>query len=78
MARGDKNPLSKGRDKTAYKTMLYQPPFSSLHTVFDTISSDIDKILSGSISSTLSAFGNFKTHPKDCYSSKNNRTNDFN
>ena len=43
----------------------YQSPSSSLSTVFDSISSSIDEVLSVNPSSNMFVFGNFNFHHKD-------------
>ena len=46
--------------------LLYQSPSSSLCTVFDAISSNIDEFLSVNPSANVFVFGDFKVHHKDC------------
>ena len=49
----------------SYFFFLYQLPFSSLWAVFDSISSNIDVIVSINSSANLSVFGDFNAHHKD-------------
>ena len=44
---------------------LYRSPSSSLCTVFDSISSDIDEVLSINSSANMFVFGEFNVHQKD-------------
>ena len=44
---------------------LYQSPPSTLCMVFDSISSNIDEVLSISLSANVFVFGNFNIHHKD-------------
>ena len=44
---------------------LYRPPSSSLCTIFDSISSNIDEVLSINPSANVFVFGNFNIHRKD-------------
>ena len=48
-----------------YFFFLYQSPFSSLCTVFDSILSNIDEVLSISPSANFFVFGDFNVHHKD-------------
>ena len=54
---------------------LYQSPSSSLCTVFDSISSNIDEVLSINPSANAFVFGDFNVHHKNCltYSDGTNR-----
>ena len=45
---------------------LYQSPSSSLCTIFDSISSNIDEVLSINPSANVFTFGDFNVHHKDC------------
>ena len=49
----------------SYFFLLYQSPSSSLCTVFDSISSNIDEVLSTNRSANVLVFGHFKVHHKD-------------
>ena len=49
-----------------YFFLLYQSPSSSLCTVFDAISSNIDEFLSVNPSANVFVFGDFNVHHKDC------------
>ena len=49
----------------SYFFFLYQSPSSSLCTVFDTISSNINKVLSINLSAKVFVFGDFNVHQKD-------------
>ena len=49
----------------SYSFFLYRSPSSSLCTVFDSISSDIDEVLSINPSSNVFVFGDFNVHHKD-------------
>ena len=49
----------------SYFFFLYQPPFSSLCTVFYSISSNIDEVLSINPSANLFIFEGFNVHYKD-------------
>ena len=59
----------------SYFFFLYQSPSSTLCTVFDSISSNIDEVLSINPSANVFVFGNFNVHHKDCltYSSGTDR-----
>ena len=59
----------------SYFFFLYQSPSSSLCTVFDSISSNIDEVLSINLSANVLVFGDFKVHHKDwlTYSSGTDR-----
>ena len=48
-----------------YFFFLYQSPFSSLCTVFDSFSSNIDEVLSINPSANVFVFGDFNVHHKD-------------
>ena len=48
-----------------YFFFLYQSPSSSLCTVFDSISSNIDEVLSINPSANVFVFGDFNYHPKN-------------
>ena len=48
-----------------YFFFLYQSPSLSLGTVFDSVSSNIDEVLSISPSANVFVFGDFNVHPKD-------------
>ena len=49
----------------SYFFFLYQSPSSSLCTVFDSISSNIDEVLSTNPSANVFVFGDFNVHHKD-------------
>ena len=49
----------------SYFFFLYQSPSSSLCTVFDSISSNIDEVLSINPSASVFVFGDFNVHHKD-------------
>ena len=49
----------------SYFFFLYQSPSSSLYTVFDSISSSIDKVLSINPTANVFVFANFSIHHKD-------------
>ena len=49
----------------SYFFFLYQSPSSSLCTVFDSISSNIDEVLSINPSANVFVFGDFNVHLKD-------------
>ena len=49
----------------SYLCFFYQSPFSSLCTVFDSISSKIDEVLSTNLSANVFVFGDFNIHHKD-------------
>ena len=59
---------------------LYGSPSSSLCMVFDTISSNIDEVLSINPSANVFVFGNFNVHHKDwlTYSGGTDRPGDYN
>ena len=59
----------------SYLFFLYQSPSSSLCTVFDSISSNIDEVLSINPSANVFVFGDFNVHHKDwlTYSSETDR-----
>ena len=48
-----------------YFFVLYQSPSSSLSTIFDSISSNIDEVLSMNPSANMFVFGDFNIHQKD-------------
>ena len=48
-----------------YFFFLYRSPSSSIRTVFDSISSNIDEVLSINPSANLFVFGDFNVHLKD-------------
>ena len=48
-----------------YFVFLYQSPSSSLFTVFDSISSNIDEVFSINPSANVFVFGDFNVHHKD-------------
>ena len=52
----------------SYFFFLYRSPSSSLCTVFDSISSNIDEVLSINPSAYVFAFGDFNMHHRDCLS----------
>ena len=49
----------------SYFFFLYRSPSSSLCTLFDSISSDIDEVLSVNPSANVFVFGDFKVHHKE-------------
>ena len=49
----------------SYFFFLYRSPSSALCTVFDSISSNIDEVLSINPSANAFVFGDFNTHQKD-------------
>ena len=49
----------------SYNFFLYRSPSSSLCTVFDSISSNIDEVLSINPSANVFVFGDFNVHRKD-------------
>ena len=49
-----------------YLFFVYQSPFSSLCLVFDSVSSNIDEVLSINPSPNVFVFGDFNVHDKDC------------
>ena len=49
----------------SYFFFLYQSPSSALYTVFDSISSNIDEVLSINPSANVFVFGDFNVHHKD-------------
>ena len=49
----------------SYFFFLYQSPSSSLCTVFDSISSNIDEVVSINLSANVFVFGDFNVHHKD-------------
>ena len=49
----------------SYFLFLYRSPSSSLCTVFDSISSNIDEVLSINLSANVFVFGDFNVHHKD-------------
>ena len=59
----------------SYFFFLYRPPSSALCTVFDSISSNIDEVLSINPSANVFVFGDFNDHRKDwlTYSSETDR-----
>ena len=59
----------------SYFFFLYQPPSCSLCTVFYSVSSNIDEVLSMNPSADVFVFGDFKVHHKDwlTYSGGTNR-----
>ena len=58
---------------------VYWSPSSSLWTVFDSISSNIDKVLSFNLSANVLVFGDFNVHHKDWlnYSGGTDRTGEL-
>ena len=50
----------------SYFFFLYRSPSSSLSTVFDSISSSTDEVLSTNPSANAFVFGDFNVHHKDC------------
>ena len=63
----------------SYFFFLYQSPSSSLCTVFDSISSNIDEVLSINPSANVFVFGDFNVHYKDwlTYSSGTDKTGEL-
>ena len=63
----------------SYFFFLYQSPSSSLCTVFHSILSNIDEILSINQSAKVFVFGDFNVHHKDCltYSGGTDRPGEF-
>ena len=63
----------------SYFFFLYQPPSSSLCTVFDSISSNIDEVLLINPSANVFVFGDFNIHHKDwlTYSSGTDRSGEL-
>ena len=63
----------------SYFFFLYRSPSSSLCTVFDSISSNIDEVLSINQSANLFVFGNFNVHHKDwlTYSGRTDRPSEL-
>ena len=59
----------------SYFFFLYRSPSSALSTVFDSISSNIDEVLSINPSASVIVFGDFSVHHKDwlTYSSGTDR-----
>ena len=59
----------------SYFFFLYQSTSSSLYTVFDSISSNINEVLSINPSANFFVFGHFSIHHKDCltYSGRTDR-----
>ena len=51
----------------SYFFFLYQSPSSALCTVFDSISSNIDEVLSINSSANVFVFGDFNVHHKDWF-----------
>ena len=49
----------------SYFFFLYRSPFSSLYTVFDSIPSNINEVLSINAPADLLVFGDFNVHHKD-------------
>ena len=49
----------------SYFSFLYRSPSSALYTVFDSISSNIDEVLSINPSANVFVFGDFNVHHKD-------------
>ena len=66
-------------DSLSYFFFLYQSPSSSLCTVFDSISSNIDEVLSTNPSANVFVFGDFNVHHKDwlTYSGGTDRTDEL-
>ena len=62
-----------------YFFFLYQSPSSSLCTVFDSISSNIDEVVSINPSANVFVLGDFNIHHKDCltYSGGTNRPSEL-
>ena len=63
----------------SYFFFLYQLPSLSLRMVFDSISSNIDEVLSINPSANVFVFGDFNIHHKDCltYSGGNDRSGEL-
>ena len=63
----------------SYLFFLYRSPSSALCTVFDSISSNIDEVLSINPSANVFVFGDFNVHHKDwlIYSGGTNRPGEF-
>ena len=63
----------------SYFFFLYHSPSSSLCTVFDSISSNLDVVLSINSSANIFVFGDFNIHPKNwlTYSGVTDRPGDF-
>ena len=63
----------------SYFFFLYRSPSSSLCTVFDSISSNIDEVLSINPSANVFVFGDFNVHHKDwlTYSGGTDRSGEF-
>ena len=63
----------------SYFFFLYRSPSSSLCMVFDSISSNIDKVLSVNPSANVFVFRNFKVHHKDwlTYSGQTDQPGEF-
>ena len=63
----------------SYFFFLYRSPSSSLYTVFDSISSSIDKVLSINSSANVFVFGDFNVRHKDwlTYSGGTDISNDL-
>ena len=63
----------------SYFFFLYRSPSSSLCTVFDSISSNIDEVLSINPSANVFVFGDFNVHHKDwlTYSGGTDRPGEF-
>ena len=63
----------------SYFFFLYRSPSSSLCTVFDSISSNIDEVLSITLSANVFVFGDFNVHHKDwlIYSGGTDRPGNF-
>ena len=59
----------------SYYFFLYRSPSSSCRTVFDSISSNIDEVLSINPSANVIVFGDFNVHHKDwlTYSGRTDR-----
>ena len=64
-----------GFHSVSYFFFLYRSPSSALYTVFDSISSNIDEVLSINPSANVFVFGDFNVHHKDwlTYSSGTDR-----
>ena len=63
----------------SYFFFLYRSPSSALCTVFDSISSNIDEVLSINPSANVFVFGDFNAHHKDwlTYSAGTDRTGEL-
>ena len=63
----------------SYFFFLYRPPPSSLCTVFDSISSNIDEVLSINPSANVLVFGDFNVQHKDwlTYSDESDRSGEL-